>query len=68
LKRRLSIFIWTLQLETFIFQELRRESDASGRPCRFFHYRDKDGSEVDLVLERGSLVAGAQLRSRPRPP
>ncbi|HOW49178.1 MAG TPA: ATP-binding protein [Rubrivivax sp.] len=55
-------------LETFVFQELRRQADASGDGHRFFHFRDKDGVEVDIVIERGArqligveVIAGATV-------
>ncbi len=51
-------------LETFVVQELRRL--ASGLPQRidFHHYRDRDGAEVDLVLERGAReVAGIEVKA-----
>ncbi len=31
---------------------------------RFFHFRDKDGAEVDIVVEgRGGLVAGVEVKA-----
>jgi predicted AAA+ superfamily ATPase len=41
-------------LETFVFQELRRQASWRDEPIGFHHFRNKDGAEVDLVLERGS--------------
>ena len=38
-------------LETFVYQELRREASGREEPVVFHHYRDKDGVEVDMVLE-----------------
>ena len=51
-------------LETFVLQELRRQ--ASGRPAsvNFFHLRDRDDFEVDIVLEHGhSAVARRRSES-----
>jgi hypothetical protein len=51
-------------LETFVVQELRRL--ASGLPERidFLHYRDRDGAEVDVVLERGpGEIAGVEVKA-----
>jgi len=46
-------------LETFVYQEIRRQADALGEPYSLFRYRDRDGGEVDIVIEHGSLaVAG----------
>jgi predicted AAA+ superfamily ATPase len=51
-------------LETFVYQELRRQASWYGDEVRFHHYRDRDGSEVDLVLERGArTVAGIEVKA-----
>jgi uncharacterized protein len=45
-------------VETFVVMELVRQASADPDPPRMFHFRDRDGREVDLVLERrdGSVV------------
>lgn len=51
-------------LETFVLQELRRQAAASGEPTEFFHYRDRDRYEVDIVVERGAhSVAGIEVKA-----
>lgn len=51
-------------LETFVFQELRRQASWHDAPLRFFHFRDKDGTEVDIVVERGTThVAGIEVKA-----
>lgn len=51
-------------LETFVFQELRRQASWSEDAIEFFHFRDRDGSEVDLVLERGAReLAGVEVKA-----
>ncbi len=50
-------------LETFVFQELKRQSSYHNQSHTFFHYRDKKGHEVDIVIERGPLVAGVEVKS-----
>ncbi len=51
-------------LETFVYQELRRLGSREPYPMSFSHYRDKDGVEVDVVLERGaSAVAGVEVKA-----
>jgi predicted AAA+ superfamily ATPase len=51
-------------LETFVFQELRRQASWHEDPLSFFHYRDKDGGEVDIVIERGArAVAGVEVKA-----
>lgn len=51
-------------LETFVFQELRRQASWHETPITFHHFRDKDGAEVDMVLERGAHeVAGVEVKA-----
>ena len=51
-------------LETFAFQELRRQASWYEAPLAFFHYRDRDKVEVDIVIERGALaVAGVEVKA-----
>ena len=51
-------------LETFVFQELRRQASWHEREVTFQHFRDKDGAEVDIVLERGAReVAGVEVKA-----
>lgn len=51
-------------LETFVFQELRRQASWRDDDIRFHHFRDKDGAEVDLVLERGGReLAGVEVKA-----
>lgn len=51
-------------LETFVLQELRRQASWYPEPVDFFHYRDRDDFEVDIVLERGSAaVAGVEVKA-----
>lgn len=51
-------------LETFVFQELRRQASWHEEPLAFFHYRDKDAAEVDIVIERGArALAGVEVKA-----
>ena len=51
-------------LETFVFQELRRQASWHEDEIRFYHYRDRDGTEVDLVMERGAgQVAAIEVKA-----
>ena len=51
-------------LETFVFQELRRHASWYGEDVRFYHFRDRDQDEVDVVLERGARgVAGIEVKA-----
>ncbi len=51
-------------LETFVFQELRRQASWHEDEVRFHHFRDRDGVEVDIVLELGATrVAGVEVKA-----
>lgn len=51
-------------VETFVFQELNREAAARDDALRFFHFRDRDGVEVDIVIEQGArAVAGVEVKA-----
>ena len=51
-------------LETFVYQELRRHASWDDTDTRFFHFRDKDGTEVDFVLERGAReLVGVEVKA-----
>ena len=51
-------------LETFVLQELRRQASGRSAPINFFHFRDRDDFEVDIVLEHGhAAVAGVEVKA-----
>lgn len=51
-------------LETFIVQELKRQASWHDDPLTFFHFRDRDGVEVDVVIERGARsVVGVEVKA-----
>jgi predicted AAA+ superfamily ATPase len=50
-------------LETFIFQELRRQASWYEETVSFSHFRDKDKVEVDIVLECAGTVAGVEVKA-----
>lgn len=51
-------------LETFVFQELRRQGGWQEVPVEFHHFRDRDGVEVDIVLEQGAhAIAGVEVKA-----
>ena len=51
-------------LETFVYQELRRHASWHDAPLRFYHFRDKDTAEVDIVIERGAgRIAGVEVKA-----
>ena len=43
---------------------MKRQAGWHDDPLSFFHYRDKDQVEVDIVIERGALsVAGVEVKA-----
>jgi predicted AAA+ superfamily ATPase len=48
-----------LLLETFVYNELRKQAVWLDDPLSFYHYRDKDKVEVDVIIEnaRGDCFA-----------
>jgi uncharacterized protein len=51
-------------LETFVLQELRRQASGRGESLSFFHFRDRDDFEVDIVIERvAGEVAGVEVNA-----
>lgn len=50
-------------LETFVFQELKRQASWNDRPVQFNHFRDKDGVEVDIVLEQAGKLTGIEIKA-----
>lgn len=51
-------------LETFVLQELQRQAGAREDRLAFYHFRDRDGHEVDIVIERGvRAVAGVEVKA-----
>lgn len=41
-------------LENFVLSELARQLSWAPEPIQLYHYRDRDGYEVDAILEHGS--------------
>lgn len=50
-------------LETFVYQELRRQASWEEDNIVFSHFRDKDKVEVDMVLESAGYVAGIEIKA-----
>ena len=50
-------------VETFVFQEIRRQASWLDERFAFYHYRDRDKVEVDIVVERGNTVAGVEVKA-----
>jgi predicted AAA+ superfamily ATPase len=51
-------------LESFVAGELRRQLVWAETPAQLFHFRDRDGLEIDIVLESDSRrVAGVEMKA-----
>jgi len=50
-------------LETFIYQELRKYADWHDDDLKFYHFRNKDKVEVDIIIEQGRQLAGIEIKA-----
>jgi predicted AAA+ superfamily ATPase len=52
-------------LETFVLAELLKLASWSGEHFEFFHFRDRNDNEVDIVIEDGEgRVVGIEVKAR----
>ena len=42
---------------------MRRQASWQPDPVQFFHYRDRDQVEVDIIVEQGGSVAGVEVKA-----
>ena len=50
-------------VETFVYQELRRLASSRETPVDFYHYRNKDQVEVDIVMESEDRIIGVEVKA-----
>ena len=50
-------------LETFVFQELRKQAAWHDDTLAFYHFRNKDKVEVDIIIEQGRHIAGVEVKA-----
>jgi predicted AAA+ superfamily ATPase len=50
-------------LESFVLQQLVAQAAWTDADLRFWHYRDKDQVEVDIVITRGRNVWGVEVKA-----
>ncbi len=50
-------------IESFVVQQLIAQAGWTDPDLRFWHYRDKDQVEVDLVITRGRRTWGVEVKS-----
>lgn len=54
-------------LETFVLQQLVAQASWTDPDLRFWHYRDKDQVEVDIVITRGRRTWGVEVKASATP-
>ncbi|MCX6938213.1 MAG: ATP-binding protein [Verrucomicrobia bacterium] len=54
-------------LETYVLQELIAQAGWTDPELRFWHYRDKDQVEVDVVLTHGAQTWGVEVKATATP-
>ena len=52
--------------ETFVVAELATHLETASEETRLFHVRDRDGKEVDVVLESHGRIVGLEVKSSTR--
>ncbi|MGB5716840.1 MAG: ATP-binding protein [Gammaproteobacteria bacterium] len=50
-------------LETFIYQELRKYADWHHESLNFYHFRNKDKVEVDIIVQQGRRLTGIEIKA-----
>lgn len=50
-------------MESFVVQQLATQSTWTDPSLKLYHYRDKDGVEVDCVISKGSKVWGIEVKA-----
>ncbi len=50
-------------LETFVFNEIEKHASAYPERIGLHHLRDKDGYEVDIIVQRGTHHAGIEVKA-----
>lgn len=50
-------------LETFVFGEIAKQASAHPERNALYHLRDKDGYEVDIVIQLGMSYAGIEIKA-----
>jgi predicted AAA+ superfamily ATPase len=50
-------------LETFVFGEIAKQASAHPERIALHHLRDKDGYEVDIVVQLGTSHAGIEIKA-----
>ena len=54
-------------LENYVVAELRKTFYNAGRTGNFWYYRDKDGREIDVILEQNGRVYPIEIKRTSNP-
>ena len=54
-------------LETFVVGELLKRYGSNGREPRLWFYRDKAGSEIDILIERDGMLSPIEVKKTASP-
>lgn len=54
-------------LESFVLEQLNAQAGWTDPDLQFWHYRDKDQVEVDLVITRGTRTWGVEVKASATP-
>ena len=54
-------------VESFVVAELVKQAQWCDDPTTLSHYRDRDGHEVDIILERGREIVGIEVKASATP-
>lgn len=48
--------------ENFIISELIKQDSYSDKNFKFYYWRTKQGSEIDVVMEKGDELIGVEIK------
>jgi predicted AAA+ superfamily ATPase len=54
-------------LESFVIGEVAKQLGWASHPTGLHHFRDREGREVDIVLERGQAIVGIEVKATSTP-
>jgi hypothetical protein len=52
--------------ENFVISELIKQDSYTDQNCKFYYWRTKQGSEIDVVLEKGKELIGVEVKYKRR--
>ena len=61
------IFICNTLVENYVISEIIKSYHNSGLEPYIYYYRDKDGKEIDIVMERDGILYPAEIKKTAMP-